>query len=200
MTSEKIKENGKALFLKLFLNYSQILVLSKESTFNWSSIMRIFFEAQAKVGNPSDQIFSFDCLLRLTSQTIDLIYLKLILVCLLPFMLIFLLILFFMILKWFDKPNTFENLINSIIITISFVQPFIINSSFAVISCLRIDENDYYIMSYLITSCYTKDHFLYVDYFFNFKDFFLDRSVSCTIFNFVVCCHSNCNNFLLKES
>lgn len=146
----------------MFLNYSQILVLSNNPSFNWGSILRIFFDIQTKVGNPSYQIFSFECLLALNSQKMDLIYLKLILICLLPFLLIFLLLLIFAILKWFRKSNILENLINSIIIIVSFVQPFIIDSSFAIMSCFKIEGNEYFITSSLITPCYTNDHFLYV--------------------------------------
>lgn len=159
---DKVKNNRKALFMKLLINYFQILALSKEVDLNWSTTVRGFFEAQSKVGDPSNQIFSFDCLLKATSFETDLIYLKLILIFFLPFMLIFLLFLFFCPLKMFGKKNLLENFISSVIITFFFVQPFNVYIAFAVISCKEIEKGQYFIMSYLTTPCFNNDHYFYV--------------------------------------
>lgn len=199
MTTQKNEK--KAIFLKLFLNYSQILILSSDPSFKWGFILRFFFDIQTKVANPSYQIFSFDCLLVPSSQKIDVIYLKLILICILPFLLILLLLFIFAILKWLRKSNILENLINSIIITVSFVQPFIIDASFSIMSCLKIEGNEYFITSNLTTPCHTHEHFLYVFFILiYFEWFFLDWIISCPFFNFVVCCFSIFHDFLFAKS
>ena len=154
------KKMKKAIFLKMIINYLQIMSLSKEINLDWSYTIRMFYEAQTRVGDVSDQIFSFDCLLANYSQ--DIIYLKLILIVFLPAMLSTILMIFYIFLKKLKKIPFTNYLINSLVITYFLLQPIVISICFIVLSCKEIDPNQYLISTSLITECYSDAYYYYV--------------------------------------
>ena len=127
------------------------MVLTKEINLNWSKAINFIFDAQSKVSNPTDQILSFDCLLILAGyDSIDLIYLKLILVCAVPLFFTIVLIFIFNIIKIIKNINIFDNFINAIVITYFLIQPIVINTCFLIFSCQEIDPNKYFLIHHLL--------------------------------------------------
>ena len=148
------------MYFKMMINFLQMMIVSQDIQLDWPPEIREFFEAQLNVGNPSTEIFSFDCLL--SNYGMDIVYLKLILVFCLPFLLIFILILFFSLLLFWRKVNYFNDFISGSIITCFIMQPIIINSCFSLISCTEIDPNQYFLTFFKNTKCYTEQHYFFV--------------------------------------
>lgn len=49
------------IFLKILLNYFQIVSFCKDLNLNWPYLTRILFEIQMKIGETTNQILSFEC-------------------------------------------------------------------------------------------------------------------------------------------
>ena len=159
---DKLSENRmhKTIFLKMMINYLQIISLVKDVNLSWPFDVRSFFEAQSKIGDASNQILSFDCLL--SNYTTDIVYMKMLIVFFLPMIATVALMAFFFILSVIMNAKVIGYLINSIIITYFLLQPIVINVCFNILSCKELDQGSYYISSYLTTQCYTETYYIYV--------------------------------------
>ena len=135
--------------------------LNKDLQLNWPEQIRNFFEAQLKIGDPSNEFFSFDCLL--SNDIMDIIYLKFILIFVLPFIMIFLLILFFTLLSLLKKTMVYNYILTSCTINCFILQPILINACFGLLSCSEIDPQKYYLTFFKNTECYTSQHELFVN-------------------------------------
>lgn len=148
------------MHLKMMINFLQIISLNKDLQLNWPEQIRNFFEAQLKIGDPSNEFFSFECLL--SNDVIDIIYLKLILIFFLPYFMILLLILLFAIMSLLKKRTFFNYVIPSCTINCFILQPIVINACFGILSCSEIDPQEYYLTFFKNSECYTAHHTFFV--------------------------------------
>ena len=156
----------KLIFMKLLINYSQILSLSKEINLSWTATIGYFLDAITRMSDISHQFFSFDCLLSSSKFSDNIILFKLILVFCFPLIVGFMLVINLFILRFFKRFDFKDNLIFSFIFVCYLIQPIIIYYAFLFISCTEIDPNKYYFSSYLATECYTQQYYLNVTFFF----------------------------------
>lgn len=67
------------------------------------------------------------------------------------------------------------------------MQPIVVSYAFSVISCKEFENNKFYIKNYLVTECYTADHYTYVKSLNkNLKKYNLDLFICDTIFGYLV--------------
>lgn len=170
----------KVVFLKLIINTLQIMGWIKGLNLEWSNTINKFFFAFSKISDLSEQLFSFDCVMSSSTNSVDLFYLKLLLVFFLPFMCSLVILIYFLIIKWVLKKIINNFLICSLCITFFLIQPIILQKTFMVFSCKQIDSNQYFISSSLINECFTDEYYQYVINFilFIFMYFSLSQSRS----------------------
>ena len=152
----------KVVFLKIMVNMLQIMSLIKNMNLDWATTINGFFFAHSKVGDLSEQLFSFDCLISNSFDLTDLFYLKLILVFFLPFMSILIFLSFFIFIGKFRK--NFPDFVLCSFCIVSFsLQPIILQKSFLIFSCTEIETNKFYITSSLINECFDRKYYKYVN-------------------------------------
>ena len=143
------------------VNMLQIMSLIKNMNLNWATTINGFFFAHSKVGDLSEQLFSFDCLISNSFDLTDLFYLKLVLVFFLPFMSNLIFLSFFAFIGKIRK--NFKDFAFCSFCIISFiVQPIILQKSFLIFSCTEIENNEFYITSSLINECFDSKYYKYV--------------------------------------
>lgn len=54
---------NKTIYMKIFLNYLQVLSLAKGFNLNWPDAIKEIFKAQGQVSEVSQQILAMDCFL-----------------------------------------------------------------------------------------------------------------------------------------
>lgn len=148
------------------MNYLQVFALCRGLNIGWSTTISRFIEATAEISDLTYQFFSFECMVS-NYDSEDLVYLKLILVCFLPFFVIAVITIIFLSFRLLKFKNLLDKLILCVIFTCYLLQPFIIQNCLQIFSCKETDENQFNIQSFLITECYTKKYYGYVDFIFN---------------------------------
>ncbi len=64
MDLETRKAILRSIYMKIFLNYLQIVSLSQTLDFNWNEILVNLFQIQQSAGDLTEQAFSVDCFLK----------------------------------------------------------------------------------------------------------------------------------------
>lgn len=162
---EFITDSVRSAYLKIFLNYIQLVSISKGLDLKWSEFILDFFNINLLLSGSMFKVLSIDCLFPGTKM----VYFNALVSSLVPF---FLFVLIFFI--WFCisrfKIEIFAQNMNKIItslaITIFTLQPGIINALLSMISCKEIDKNKFYISSYLTEECSTEAHHLWTSLLF----------------------------------
>ncbi|CAG9309860.1 unnamed protein product [Blepharisma stoltei] len=74
-----------SVYIKIFMNYLQLVMLVTTINLNWPSLVLQVFSTQNSAGSVSDQVFSFDCFLQTSESDPDQYYFnELILMSLMP--------------------------------------------------------------------------------------------------------------------
>ncbi|CDW88401.1 UNKNOWN [Stylonychia lemnae] len=164
-----------SVFQKILLNHIQVIALTASFDFSWPQIIIEYFEANETVGEASNQIFSVDCFLNSdqgygTQQNqrdqkgqqsfpIRIYFFKLLLFALLPFLLVTICYIVWVIIlrKEPDKEILLNKSTSSVVILLFLVHPNIVQIVFNAFNCVDIDgesrmKND------LEIYCYQNDH------------------------------------------
>ena len=117
----------------------------------WIVYLQVFFFLKSKFHHKFRKKIA-------NSDSIPVIYAKVLLYGLLPYFLIFLVVTFwggYYILK---KRNVVSELIGTQIISLFFIHPSVINILTSTVSCTEIDPGQYYVTSNLYFQCSTDEH------------------------------------------
>ncbi|CAG9330610.1 unnamed protein product [Blepharisma stoltei] len=152
-----------SIYIKIFVNYLQIVMLVTTFDLQWPSSVTQLFSIQNDTGSVSEQVFSFDCFLD-TGQGNDQVYFnKLIIMSIIPAIIGLISILFWGSVAIYRKTlNSFKNdLISTIVILLFLFHPNLVKSMFAVFSCRQIDEGEYWLVQDLDIRCWDRGHVFY---------------------------------------
>ena len=156
---------------RIVITNLQLVPFLRFMDFVWDDKIMDFFEIQSYFSDISDRITSFDCFfsgklvryifidpLSLENNKKYVLLIKSCFMTSLPFVLIFVNLLFWKVKNRNQKEKNSKPLL-SIFIIIEIVLPSIINAMIESITCIEIDQV-YYLRKDPSIVCYTKDHFL----------------------------------------
>jgi hypothetical protein len=155
------------IYIKIFLNYLQLVMLTTSINFNWAEISKDFISIQQFVGSISEQIFSYDCLLSDYHNTLspqDIYFLKQVFIVLLPIIIICIAIIIFgtLAMAHFTSKYIKDDLIATVIILLFLIHPNIVEHLFSTFSCTELEPGEYWIRKNYDIRCWDNEHTYYI--------------------------------------
>ena len=157
---EFITESIRSAYLKIFLNYLQLVSISNSLDLKWSDLLIGYFNGNLLLSGSVLKVFSLECLF--PKQNI--VYLNALIMSVFPLALFLFIIVFWFCHSHFKIRIFLKNLnklIATAVIALFTIQPPIINDLINIISCKEIDAGKFYISSYLAEECNTDNHKLW---------------------------------------
>lgn len=141
-----------SVFLKIFLNYSQMISILQAFDLKWPIEIKTFFNVYSNAGGISSDVVSFDCLVKDEKFSLDAIYLKTIIFNIIPmsaFCVAFGILLLIYLQR--GKSQTIRFIV-VVVVTCIFLQPTIIKLLFDNLICRKIDHRNF-LKEKLIVDC-----------------------------------------------
>ena len=148
-----------SIYLKILVNYLQIVSLTIEFELDWPKLAKKMFSAQRKASSGSEQFLSFDCFI---SGYLNPFFGKVFILTIVP-LFCFILSLIFWVIKYLKtKPDLIkEKFIGTVIVQFFFFYPYIIRLNFLTFYCTKLDNDDYYLNSYMNIKCWESSHLIF---------------------------------------
>jgi hypothetical protein len=156
-----------SVYIKIFFNYLQLVMLTASIDFKWPSISTDFISIQKEAGSITEQVFSYDCLISyydasLTSE--DMYFIKMIYMALLPFSII--IIAFFIwgiiaMMQQSTKPLK-DEFASTVIILLFLIHPNIVRHLFSTFSCMELEPGEFWIRKQYNIQCWKDNHIFYI--------------------------------------
>lgn len=154
-----------SIFIKILLNYIQLVMLTASFQLQWPTYVQELFKIQQSAGSVTEQIFSIDCFLdnSETDTQARTVRSKLIMLSILP-----LLLLGGSIVVWFPlavimrKFAYLKNeLATTMVVLFFLVHPSLVKFMFDYFNCRRLDEGELWMSSYLNIPCWDSTYYKY---------------------------------------
>mmetsp|Transcript_19548 Transcript_19548/g.35784 ORF Transcript_19548/g.35784 Transcript_19548/m.35784 type:complete len:783 (-) Transcript_19548:1495-3843(-) len=158
-----------SIYLKIFTNYMQLVLLTTQLNLEWPDFVMQFFASQSYATSVDQQIFSFDCYLSGSDSKgdtyKDIFFERLVLISCLPLIIGCIAGLFWVIVYYyFDKRKSIfrKELVATFVILFFLVHPNLVKEYFATFGCQRIGDDDTLWLNYnLDIKCFDDMHALY---------------------------------------
>jgi hypothetical protein len=151
-----------AIYLKILLNYAQMVIIAASMNLKWPSYVTSFLTAQLMVGNAAEQLFSMDCLIQ-KFYTEKLFYSKLIITSILPLATLILCVLSWLLISLLHKTPLFkEKLINSLVMIIFLLHTTITKTEFSMFACQELKPGELWLLHDLQQHCWDHNHLRYI--------------------------------------
>jgi len=168
MTRSQNKEIKRALsiYLKLFLNYIQMISIIQSLQLNWPFYVGNYLNIYSNIGGATTQILSFDCLVQDHNIKTEMIYIQTVVLLSIPFTIILVTFLILAIVYLLKRSSQIIRMIVVFVVVSIFLQPAIIQNLFDNITCTNLD-NINVLQANMNIECDTDSHQNWV--FFLFK-------------------------------
>jgi len=153
-----------SILIKIMTNYLQLVTLVVGFKLKWPKAVESTFFAQNAVGEASEQLFSFDCLIGANGSQADVYYWKIVIMALMPLLLIAASVLFWAAVAW-KKRNwrlMRQECVATIVIIFFLIEPNLVDSLFSLFSCQEIEAGEYWLTVDLSIKCWDHTHTLYM--------------------------------------
>jgi hypothetical protein len=151
-----------SIYLKIFLNYLQLVTVTSTFELAWPSYILEVFKVQASAGNVSEQVFSLDCFLDNghSDNQQQVVYLKLLVVTSVPLGIVLFSACFWGLLSLIKRNLKYlkYELVNSIVVLFFIAHPSIVRVTFDVFNCKEIQLGEFWLTSYLNIRCWDHLH------------------------------------------
>jgi hypothetical protein len=153
-----------SIYLKIFTNYLQLVLIVTQLNLDWPSFVRSYFEKQSTAGSVDQQVFSFDCYLAGDSpkgDTYKQVYFdRLILNAFLPLIISFVATLFWLCVYYHTRKRSIlrKELIATLVILFFLVHPNLVKEYFVAFNCRRLDDTTLWLNYNLDIECYDTTH------------------------------------------
>ena len=162
---------GLSIYLKLFLNYLQMVSIIQSLELNWPFYVRNYLNLYSNIGGVSTQIISFDCLLQNYKIKIEPVYIQTLLTLFLPFGIFFITLAILLLLFIVKRRSQLIRFIVTIVVVSIFLQPPIIKALFDNLICKQI-ENNQVLQIDMTIDCNSDGHYKWVFIRKNYKNIF----------------------------
>ena len=168
-----------AAAMKIFLNYIQTISIINNLQLDWGDIVSEIFGVVKAAGGSIHQVYGLDCLLNNETFASIIIYVKTMIMLLIPGLFLVIILLFWIFRKH-SKKLVFRPVLEKIfltgVMTLFFFQCPLITSLTEIMNCVDIGENSF-IQSFLIEKCNGSTYHFWQNYiilpFFCFYTIFL---------------------------
>lgn len=155
---------GLSIYMKILLNYLQMLSIIQSFELNWPFYARSYFNFFSSVGGGiSTQVISIDCLLNDYQLDVVALYGQTLIISVLPFIIYIAAAIVLGMIYLFKKKGQSIRFIVIVIVTSVFLQPNIIKILFDNLSCKTFDNNSYLTHDMSI-SCDSDSHITWVNF------------------------------------
>lgn len=165
INSAKKARSYYSIFIKILLNYLQLVMLTASFQLHWPTYVQELFKVQQSAGSVTEQIFSIDCFLdnSATDTQARTVRSKLIMLSLLPILLLagslLLWLAFAVILR---KLSYLKNeLATTMVVLFFLIHPSLIKFMFDYFNCRKLDEGEMWMSSYLNIPCWDATYYRY---------------------------------------
>lgn len=157
------KNPSNSLYLKILVDHIQLLAITQNIPRKVPSYFKAVSSTQSNSIFFPSQIMSFDCFVNKSrNREESTLFIRTVLIALLPFGVVLSNAVFWTIKKGMSKNNdVFDKFVASLVVSMFFVHPIIINSMAKIFSCFQID-NDYYMVADMKLNCFNSDHHFYI--------------------------------------
>lgn len=168
---DKCKTPDSSLLYKILIDHVQLLGINENIGFDVPYYFRMMNDVESGGVYFIEQLFSFDCFLKNTSEKFNLmtsiIFIRTAWVAFSPLVSIIIIVAFwfsYFILRRADRHEITNKCISSIVITIFLLQPTILNSMSRLISCIELG-NENYVLADMHLKCWEEEHYFIVSVF-----------------------------------
>ena len=169
MVSSTLKSATKAtalhsIYLKILMNYLQLVVLVTEFRLEWPDPVLQLFSTQQQAGEVVQQAYSFDCLLYESYSHEDAYYYKVAFTAVLPIGLVLVITaLWGALALWKHKPVYMSREYAATLVIVFFmIHPNLVKTLFSLFSCREINAGEYWLTADMAIECWNGQHSLYV--------------------------------------
>ncbi|CDW77647.1 UNKNOWN [Stylonychia lemnae] len=172
-----VKRNVMSIFQKILMNHLQLITMTASFNFNWPAKVVEFFSSSQTVAQAQTQVLSIDCFINKglgqsqkfgeeqiqqsleSGITSSLLYLKLLMFAVLPFLLAILSYAFWMIVscKKQSKNILMTKAVSSLVILLFLIHPTLVSYFFKAFDCIKVDGESRN-KEDLQINCSTKQH------------------------------------------
>ncbi|CDW90149.1 UNKNOWN [Stylonychia lemnae] len=172
-----VKRNVMSIFQKIFMNHLQLIMMTASFNYNWPAKVVEFFSSSQPVAQAQTQVLSVDCFINkglgqsqisneeITYQsfgsgiTSSLLYLKLLMFAVLPFLLAILSYCFWMIVSCKKQSENIlkTKAVSSLVILLFLIHPTLVSFFFKAFDCIEVDGESRN-KEDLQINCNTKQH------------------------------------------
>jgi len=148
-----------SIYLKILMNYLQLVLLTADFKLNWPEIVQQLFEVQNSAGGVTEQAFSVDCFLADNQSTSSSYYRKMTIMVILPIALVLLSVLFWTVIaiKKREKRLLTRELAATIVILFFLIHPNLVKMLFSMFSCEAVN-GDYWLTVDMAIPCWNSEH------------------------------------------
>lgn len=150
-----------SIYIKIMLNYLQLISLTSQLRLQWPDIVDVFLSSQGTPGEVSIQFLSIECLMK--SEDMNFYYVKMIVMTLLPLGCFVVVALFWGCIALIKRKTSYlrNQLVSTSIILFFMLYPSLSSYLFSVFSCKEIYGEEF-LMANLDIKCGDADHTFYV--------------------------------------
>ena len=148
-----------AIYLKIFTNYVQMVVVAAALNVNWLGFVALFLNGQQTVGSVTDQLFSFECLGQEMFSMDGMFYKKIIGYVLLPVFLLCFAICLWICIKICTKMRAVPHkVVTSMVIIIFVLHPSLTKVTFSIFSCSELLPGEFWLIADMSIRCWDIHH------------------------------------------
>lgn len=165
LISAQKQKSSLSVFLKIFVNYLQLVAATSSFNMDWPGYAMALFNAHENLANVGTRAFSFDCLLDSGGEDnqAQAFYAKIVMITIMPLGIISVAVLFWGSLALICQKKAYikQHVINSIVVAFFVAHPSIVSFSFDVFNCRELNAGEYWLNSALNIRCWDKLHTRY---------------------------------------
>lgn len=145
-----------AIFLKIMLNYVQMIMVASSLNINWPNFVAKFLRGQQMAGNAADQMMSIECILKQMSQQ-NVYYTNLAVYLAVPGVMMLLCVLFWMCVSW-KVERAAQKLVATLVLVIFVLHTSITKAMFSIFTCRELLPGEFWLVSNISIRCWDRDH------------------------------------------
>jgi hypothetical protein len=152
-----------SIYLKIFANYLQLILLTTQLDLSWPSFVLQYIEVQQAAASVDQQVFSFDCYLDSTEGSSDQTYYdKITILAFIPVLLAAVAVAYWSLVYYFKRQKRLlrRELVSTIVILFFLVHPSLVKEYFSIFDCSLLEE-ERWLDSDLNIQCFTSLHLTY---------------------------------------
>ena len=155
-----------SIYIKIFMNYVQLVILSERFELEWPEEILEMREAHESVGSASDHVISFDCYFGGAGKDagVDIYFDKLILAAVLPLALMLICFIIWGIVAVIKQNTSYlkREGITTLVILYFLIHPNLIQTFFFSLSCEEIEPGEQWLIKNHDIRCWEGEHLFYI--------------------------------------